>query len=154
MDRRTLFTQVGLTAFYFAAVFCILFFYTQGSIFCRGVNGHLISTTRLAIACTGWNLIASLCGAIAFHGLRFARLSSVFVSVAVAFAGFASVPFWIFKGYGHFYFENTSADVSCFFYEGYAMAFPYVVAPLLAVATLLCEYLAYRTTKKDTGKTS
>jgi hypothetical protein len=76
-------------------------------------------------------------------------LSGIFVSTILAFAGFASLPFWLFEGYGHWRFENTGANVSCFFMEGYGMAFPFVVAPLLAMATLVCEVLVYRTQKRN-----
>jgi len=45
--------------------------------------------------------------------------------------------FWIYRGYGHFLLEGTWADVSCFFAEGAGMAFPFVVAPVLGLLTLL-----------------
>jgi hypothetical protein len=58
----------------------------------------------------------------------------------IAAAGFASIPFWIYRGHGVFLFENTWADVSCFFTEGRGMAFPFVVAPALSIATLVREW--------------
>ncbi len=38
-------------------------------------------------------------------------------------------------------FESAGVDVSPFFIVGYGMVFPLVVAPLLALATLLCDWL-------------
>jgi hypothetical protein len=52
--------------------------------------------------------------------------------------GFASLPFWNYD------FEGTWADVSCFFTEGYGMAFPFFVAPLLALVTLVGELVILR----------
>ena len=68
----------------------------------------------------------------------------------MALLGFISVPDWISPGYGHFRFEDTFADVSCFFTEGFGIAFPIIVAPPLAALTFLCEYLAHRITQKPT----
>jgi hypothetical protein len=44
-------------------------------------------------------------------------------------------PAWIYTGHGHFHLEGTWVDVSCLFNEGYGMAFPMVVAPVLALAS-------------------
>jgi hypothetical protein len=63
------------------------------------------------------------------------------VAGVIAFVGFASIPFWIYRGYGKFLFERTWVDVSCFFTEGSGIAFPFVVAPALAVATTIREWL-------------
>jgi hypothetical protein len=149
MSRRTLWTRVALTAIYFAATFSILFYFSEGNTFCEQVNGHLIESIRLAIACTVWSLFASFCGAIASQAFgRFLKFFGGFVSFFVAFAGFASLPFWLYLGYGHFRFENTIADVSCFFTEGFGIVFPIIVAPVLAALTLACEFVIQRTTKK------
>ena len=40
-----------------------------------------------------------------------------------------------------FMFEDTFADVSCFFTEGYGMMFPIIEAPLLALATICAQLL-------------
>jgi hypothetical protein len=58
--------------------------------------------------------------------------------------GFAYVPFWMKRGYGIFRFENTSADVSCFFTEANGLGFLFFVAPLLALVTFLREILIFR----------
>lgn len=154
MNRRTLWTRVTLTAFYFAATFCYLFYLSDGNTFCGGAHGRLVETIRLAIGCTAWSLFASLCGAIAFHKLKIPKSAAGFISFAVALLGFISITYWIYAGYGHFRFENTIADVSCFFTEGFGIVFPIIVAPVLAAQTLLCEYLAHRITQKPTRATS
>ena len=155
MNRRTLWTRVVLTAFYFAATFCYLYSFSRGDASCENVNGYPIETIRLAIACTGWSLFASLCGAIVsnvFGG--FLKFSVGVVIFFVAFGGFAYLPRWIYLGYGRFRFENTSADVSCFFNDGFAIVFPIIIAPILAALALLCEYLANRITKKFASQPS
>lgn len=59
----------------------------------------------------------------------------------------ARLPFLIYRGYGHFRFEGTWADVSCFFTEGYGLMFPIVVAPLLALATFAQKLAFLKFTK-------
>jgi len=51
--------------------------------------------------------------------------------------GAGSMPFWIYRGYGHFLFEGTWTDISCFFTEANGLAFPFVVAPALGQLTLI-----------------
>ncbi len=154
MNRRTLGTRLALTAFYFTATFCYLFYLNHGNTLCEGVNGPLIESIRLAVACTAWTLFASFCGAIASQALgRFFNISPISVTVIVALSGFASLPLWIYKGYGHFRFENTF-DVSCFFREDAEIAFFIIIAPILTALTFLYEYLAQRITKKPTHPTS
>ncbi len=155
MNRRTLGTRVALTALYFAATFCYLFYISDGDTFCGGAHGRLVESIRLAIACTAWSLFASLCAAIVRQIFgSYLKFSGAFISFAVALLGFISITYWIYLGYGHFRFENTIADVSCFFTEGFAIAFPIIVAPVLAALTFLCEYLAHRITKKPARATS
>jgi hypothetical protein len=154
MNKKVLLTRIGLTAFYFAVAFGILFLFTQGSPFCRAPNGHFISTVRLALGCTVWYVISSLLGLVTFHFFKSPRIFAISISVIVTYIGLASLPDMLFIGYGHYHFENTIADVGCFFTEGWGIAFPFISAPLLAAATLLCEYLAYRATRKHTAPTS
>jgi hypothetical protein len=154
MNRRTLGTRLALTAFYFAATFSYLFYFFRGDTSCQDLNGFPIQIIRLAVACTAWTLFASFCGAIATQGLgRFFNISAISVTVIVALSGFASLPLWIYKGYGHFRFENTF-DVSCFFREDAEIAFFIIIAPVLTALTLLCEYLAHRFTQQPTRPTS
>ncbi len=154
MNRRTLGTRLALTAFYFAATFSYLFYFFRGDTSCQDLNGFPVQIIRLAVACTAWTLFASFCGAIASRGLGgFFNISPISVTVIVALAGFASLPLWIYRGYGHFRFETTF-DVSCFFREDAEIAFFIIIAPILTALTFLYEYLAQRITKKPTRPTS
>ncbi|MDE3201964.1 MAG: hypothetical protein KGN79_13700 [Acidobacteriota bacterium] len=65
------------------------------------------------------------------------RIALPLLAAAIAYAGLASMPFWIYRGYGHFLLEGTWADVGCFFAEGYGLAFIFVAAPALGLLTLL-----------------
>ena len=151
MNRRTLWTRVTLTAFYFIATFSYLFYFFRGEPSCESVNGFPIETIRFAIGCTAWSLFASLCGTIALHKSKIPKSAAGFISFAVALLGFISIPYWIYLGYGHFRFENTIADVSCIFQDDSSViVFPIIIAPPLAALTFLCEYLAHRITQKPT----
>ena len=135
---------------YLAFAYGLLFWYTGGDFFCErpGMGpGHAIATARLAVACTAWDLVASVCGllVIAITNKRTSRSTiRIFATILVAGIGFCSIPFWIYRGYGTFLFENTWADVSCVFTEGFGEMFPFVVAPLLTAATLSRELLVRR----------
>ena len=131
--------RATVTGAYSIVCFSGLFYYTYGSFFCSRPGGasHVVQTLRLAVACTVWELLASVCGAFAAKKSALRGLAPV-VSTLLAFAGFVSITFWIYDS-GRFVFEGTWADVSCFFTEGYGMMFPLVVAPALAVATLVGE---------------
>jgi hypothetical protein len=124
---------------YFVACFAVLFYYTSGSSFCArpGESGHAAQTFHLTVACTVWEILASCFGTVAARRSAMPWLAPL-VSTLLALVGLASIPFWIFEN-GRFLFEGTWADVSCFFTEGYGMMFPVVVAPALAVATLVGE---------------
>jgi hypothetical protein len=58
--------------------------------------------------------------------------------------------FLIYGGYGHFLFENTRPDVSCFFIEGFGEAFPFFVAPLLTLARLIREWMVAKAQSRAT----
>lgn len=146
---RTQRTRIALAGLYFIVAYGILSFYTYNSYFCsaaRTGRSHALTTARLALACTAWDAFASACGAMALV-VTSARRPSIapLLSTLVAGVGFGSITFWIYQGYGRFLFENTWADVSCFFTEGYGMAFPFVVAPALSAATLAREWLVIKT---------
>ncbi|MGC2198227.1 MAG: hypothetical protein WA628_26385 [Terriglobales bacterium] len=66
------------------------------------------------------------------------------VATLVAAIGFGSLPSSIYGTYGTFWLERTWANVSCAFTEGYGAMFPFVVAPMLTVATLLRELIILR----------
>ena len=70
--------------------------------------------------------------------------------VFVMGAGFAYLPFFIYRGFGTFRFENTWADVSCFFTEGYGFGFLLFATPALALTTFLRELLIYRSLRQRT----
>jgi hypothetical protein len=155
MPFRTKWVRAGLTLLYFLVSFGTLFLYTNNSPLCLQVMGesHAVASARLALACTVWNLFAGACGSLANTVIKKPAYSSVIaplVSALVAGLGFAWLPLWIYKGFGGFLFENTWADVNCFITEGYGLIFAFVVAPILAVATLLCEWLNLNIQKQST----
>jgi hypothetical protein len=89
-----------------------------------------------------WDSFAGFSGSLAFSMTKKIanwQGTAILVSTLVAGLGFASMPSWIYRGDGRFLFENTWADVSCVFTEGYGMACPFVVAPILAAVTFLRE---------------
>ncbi len=140
---------VSVSILFFVVAYAILSFASYSNYFCasgRSGHNHALMTARLALAFTAWNLFASSLASLVlatgkkhtFNGLSAIALS---LSTVVAGVGYGSVPFWIYRGYGTFWFENTWADVSCFFTEGYAIAFPILVAPALALTTLICEWV-------------
>lgn len=118
---------------YFIAAFAVLYWFGGRSYFCSG--SPLQSTFRLTFACTTWNLIACTTGSFVARKVDL-RTAAPIVAAAISGVGFASIPFWLFRGYGHFLFEGTVMDVSCFFAEEYGIAFPFVVAPALGLLTL------------------
>jgi hypothetical protein len=130
-----------VTIGYFVSCFAGLYYYTYGSFFCSrpGESSHAAQTLHLAVACTLWQAVVSICGALVARQFRVRGVAPA-VSSALALIGFASIPFWIYDS-GRFLFEGTWLDVSCFFTEGYGMMFPLVVAPGLALATLAGELI-------------
>ena len=136
MNRRTLWTRVTLTAFYFTATFLLpVLSSADGE---PPVKVSMVSPSRqydLQSAAQLGACFASLCGAIALHKLKIPKSAAAFISFAVALLGFISIPYWIYMGYGHFRFENTVADVSCIFQDGFDIVFPIIIAPPLAALT-------------------
>lgn len=129
---------------YFCFAYGVLFLYVSDNYFCssaRTGQARGLVTAKLALACTIWNVVASVCG-ITLR--KYSRWWGAIAATLIAGLGFASIPFWIYRGHGRFLFANTWADVSCFFTEGYGEMFPIVIAPLLAAATLLREWLVLR----------
>lgn len=125
---------------YFAVAYGILFLYAD-SYFCSAARGQSRPSVsaKLALACTIWDALA---GASSVHLFgKQSRWLQILVSAAISGIGFVSMPFWIYRGYGHFLFENTWADVSCFFTEGSLMMFPILVAPLLTAATVIRTWM-------------
>lgn len=93
----------------------------------RTGQSRLLVSWKLALACSPWDFAAGWTAAtiLVVWGAPWLR----YFAGIIAAVGFASIPFWIYRGYGVFLFENTWADVNCFFTEGSGRAFPFVVAP-------------------------
>ena len=108
-------------------------------------HGFLRSTLTLSLACTVWDFFACVIGEWVGQNLMKLRTVAPLLGGAIAGAGLASMTFWIYRGYGHFLFEGTWGDVSCFFTEGAGIAFPFVVAPVLGFLTLLHGIIWLRT---------
>jgi hypothetical protein len=153
---------VYLSALFFVVTYAVLSCFSYGSYFCAsersGLN-HALTTARLAFAFTVWNFFAtSLASLVLDTGKRYSFNGRIAValslSTVVAGVGYVSVPFWIYRGSGIFLLEDTWADVSCFFTEGYAMAFPLLVAPTLALTTLICEWLFIRMQSQESMSAS
>jgi hypothetical protein len=148
MTRKRVFVSV----LFFVVAYAILSWFSYGSYFCtseRTGHNHALTTARLALAFTAWNFLSGWCGALVLtlgkkRSFKGEMAIALFFSTVIAAVGYGSVPFWIYRGPGTFLFENTWADVSCFFTEGYAIVFPFVVAPALALTTLICEWLVIR----------
>lgn len=75
------------------------------------------------------------------------RIAAPLLAGAITSTGMAAATFWIYRGYGHFLLEGTSADISCFFIEGYGLAFPFVVAPAVGLLTLIHSIFWMRTSR-------
>jgi hypothetical protein len=133
--------RLALTILYFAICYGILFWYTYGSPFCTQPGLHSIETAHLATICTAWDLVASICGlVVACAAKKVTSRIAPLVATLIAGIGFVYLPFWMYQGYGHFLFEYTW-NMSCFFTEASGLGFPFVVAPVLTVITLLREQL-------------
>jgi hypothetical protein len=134
---------------YFVFAYGILFLYGDRRYLCSATRtgyNYALTTARLAIACTFWSSFAGFIG-IRIAGLTSRQIShrvALLLSAVLAGLGFVSIPFLINRGYGVFLLEHTWADVSCFFTEGFGLAFPFVVSPLLTAATFLEEWLIFR----------
>jgi hypothetical protein len=144
---------VSVSILFFAIAYAILSFFSYNSYFCaaeRTGHIHALTTARLALALSVWNFFACWCGSLVFaqgkkHSFHGRTAVVLTLSTVIAGVGFISLPFWIYRGYGVFWFENKWMDVSCFFTEGYALVFAMLVAPALALTTLFCTWLALRT---------
>ena len=74
--------------------------------------------------------------------------------MVLALGGLASIPFWIYDR-GRVMFGGTWADVSCFFTEGFGMMFPIIIAPALALTTLMGALVILKATRiRDVAPTS
>jgi hypothetical protein len=131
---------------YWAVAFCVVFVFYLHDTFCvrPGSRNYLFTVALLASALTGWDFVASVVGALAEKMFKRPGVSLLLTTLIVV-SGLIYVPFWIYKGYGNFRFENTWADVSCFFTEmGNTFGFLFVVTPLLTLTTILREIVLLR----------
>jgi hypothetical protein len=129
---------------YFVLTAVVLFVFSAGDTFCARPGGpnHEVTTLKLAVALSVLDFAASMIVALAPSASLPASVLRWIAPITAALlvgAVCASLPIWIYRGYGHFCFENTWADVSCFFAEGYGLSFMFFVAPILALATFLRE---------------
>ena len=119
---------------YFVLSFVVLYWFDDGSLCARS---PLRSTLGISLVCTVWDLFACEIGSWVAQKLMKLRTAAPLLAGAITGTGLASIPFWIYRGYGHFLFEGTWADISCFFAEGRSLAFPFIVAPVLGLLTLI-----------------
>lgn len=145
MTRKLITTSI----LFFVVADAALSWLSYGSYFCAAERtGHNLALTvvRLAFALTAWNFFAVVCGPLVLalgkrHVSHVLRTVAPAVSTVIGGVGYISIVFLIYRGPGTFWLENTWADVSCFFTEENAMKFLFVIAPSLAVTTLICEWL-------------
>ena len=129
---------------YFVIAYVVLFFFFRDDPFCArpGARNYLLVACGLALALASYDFAVSLVVATVLNGaariLRMRWLGPPVIALVVGL-GVGYLPFWIYKGYGHFRFEGTWADASCFFTEGYGLTFPFVLAPLFALLSLTRE---------------
>jgi hypothetical protein len=133
-----------LFASYFLVTFIVLVLFTWDDVFCArpAASNHWLATSRLALALAVYGLVVSLAVGATLSpapGIGRPRWTSTLVAALVVGLGVACLPYLIYQGHGHFRFEGTWADVSCFFIEANGLMFPFLVAPVLAIATFLQE---------------
>jgi len=143
-------TRLGIAFLgYWLIVFAVLTFFARGDDFCErpGAPNTNLLAAKLALFLA---LFDSACCITVAQALRMAVpkmqgfwLGPVLTTLAVG-TSLAYLPFWIYEGYGRFRFEQTWADVSCFFTEGYGIGFLIVIPPVLALATFVKAALLRR----------
>ncbi|HEY3939886.1 MAG TPA: hypothetical protein VGL97_20820 [Bryobacteraceae bacterium] len=138
-----------LAVIYCLVAFLVLVSFSAGDPFCvrPGARNHILLTAQLALALTIYDfLIGTGTSAVTNSAKDVAksRWITPFVATLIVGCSLAYLPSWVYRGYGHFRFEHTWADVSCFFTEGYGLAFMFVVAPVMALTTFLRELAILR----------
>src|SRR5579859_575698 len=129
---------------YLVLAFAVLFWLAGNSYFCARSP---LSTFRLSLACCVWDLFACAAGSWVAQKVTHLRTVAPLIACLITGTGLASIPFWLYRGYGHWLLEGTPTGVSCVFAEGYGMVFPFVVAPALGLPTLMHSILWLRTSK-------
>lgn len=143
MSRRQLVIRSVSVAAYFVLSAAALYWFAGDSYFCA--KNPLLSTLRLSLACSILDLFACAAGSWVAQKVMDLRTAAPLIAGAITGTALASMPFWLFRGYGHWFLQGTSADVSCFFAEGYGIAFLFVIAPALGLLTLVHSILWLRT---------
>ena len=135
-----------------ASVTLFAIYHNDPFCFRPGSRNFVMMALQLGLALAAWDLVAGFAGSFSFAAVEkrvgMNLLGQVLTTLAVT-AGFAYLPFWMYRGYGVFRFENIWADVSCFFTEeGNVFAFLFAVTPLLALVTFLREILILRSIRQ------
>lgn len=146
MNRPHLIIRSASTGVYFALSFAVLYWFADERYFCA--LSPLRSTFRLSLACTILDLLACIAGLWLAQKIMSLRTAAPLLAGAITGAALASIPFWIHRCYGRFSFVGTPADISCFFAEGYGIAFPFVIAPALGFLTLIHGIVWLRASKE------
>jgi hypothetical protein len=141
-----------LAAGYWFVAFFVLLSFSTGDLFCArpGGRNQILLTAQLALALAIYDfLIGAGASAITSSAKDVVKSRWITPLVATLIVGssLGYLPVWIYPGYGHFRFKGTWADVSCFFTEGYGLAFMFVVAPVMALTTFLRELVVLRRDK-------
>ena len=143
---------------YWIVVFVGMYLFYRDDSFCMrpGSRNYAWMTAQLALGLAAWDFVASVAGSVIASAFAkwFIKLpwSSVIPATLIAGFGFFYLPFWIYKGYGIFRFQNTWADVRCFFTEGYLLGFLFFLAPLLTLTSFLRELLVVRSQRRRFGQ--
>jgi hypothetical protein len=130
---------------FFASSDLILLWFTAGDVFCG--HGRIAVATELALAFAVLDLCASSGTAVAVNLSGVNPKAAPLLSALITGVGIASVPFWIYRGYGIFRLQGTWADVSCGFTEDFGISFLFAVAPALAFLSLVLGWLTLRFTR-------
>lgn len=134
---------------YLAVVFSIAFAFYFDDSFCRRPESHsyFLQVAELSSVVAVWDFIVGALLAVTLFRAdgNFERfwLRAITTTVLAA-SGFAYLPFLIYRGYGVFRFHDTRADISCFFTEGYILAYLCFLVPILAVTTFVREAVLVR----------
>lgn len=114
-----------------------------------GGKGYTFAmNTILALACTVWSMLAGRIGALLANvsARKQSRMPiRLAVSATMTGLGLLLVPLWICRERGYLLLQNSWTHLSCVFVIGRMIfIFPLIAAPLLAVTTLLCEWIILR----------
>jgi len=147
MRRSETALRATLFAFYWAVAFIALFLFSKDDSFCGrpGARSHTLVAGQLSLALAAYDAVVSLVVATTLTAaLKNFKVTTTWVTTLVVGFGVGILPSWIYRGYGHFRFENSWADVSCFFTEANEFGFLVLIAPLLILTTFAREIIVLR----------